>query len=344
MTTSRGNEGRNNPKRRKIVKMPMMLALMALGTGLTGLFPAISAAETYPSRPISIIVPFPPGGVADLTARPLALGLEKVLKTPVVIVNKAGAAGAVGMQSAAVSKPDGYTLLSALVSISVIPEVDTLFGRPKTYKREDFAPIALLSADPMIVVVKKESPYKTVADIVADAKKRPGEILYSSSGIYGATHVPTEMFADAAGIKMRHIPTAGGGPALTALLGNHVQLLFSVPIIANAQIKSGELRPLAVTSEKRLAAFPEVPTLKELGYDVEYYIWCGIFAPKAVPQDIIKILREAIRKVVVIPEFKTAMEKMSTPIDYRDADEFQKFWDKDAERLIKTIHHIGKVQ
>ncbi len=326
------------------MKSRTLVFVAALTVAFMGVMPGIGSAQPYPSRPISIIVPFPPGGVADLTARPVATVMEKVLKQPVAVVNKPGAAGAVGMQSVAVSRPDGYTLLSALVSISVIPEVDDLFGRPKTYKREDFAPIAMFSADPMILVVKKESPYKTVADIVADAKKRPGEILYSSSGVYGATHVPTEMFAHAAGIKMRHIPTAGGGPALTALLGNHVQILFSVPIIASPQIKSGELRPLAVTSVKRLAAYPDVPTLKELGFDVEYYIWCALFAPKAVPPDVLKTLREAAGKVAASPEFKTAMEKMNTPIDYRDADEFQKFWDKDAERLIQTIRHIGKVQ
>jgi len=320
----------------------MMLAPAILAFGM--LSSALLLADTYPSRPIQIIVPFPPGGVADLVARPAAAGLEKQLKQPVAVVNKPGAAGAVGMQSAAVSKPDGYTLLSALVSISVIPEVDALFGRPRTYKREDFAPIALLSADPMIVVVKKESPFKSMADIAAEAKRRPGEIMYSSSGIYGATHVPTEMWAHAAGVKMRHIPTPGGGPALTALLGGHVDILFSVPIIAYGQIKSGDLRPLAVTSDKRLAAYPDVPTLKELGYDVEYYIWCGLFAPQATPKEAIKVLRDAVRQVVATPEFKNAMEKMNTPIDYRDADEFKKFWDADAERLIKILPHIGKVQ
>ena len=126
------------------------------------------------------------------------------------------------MQAAAVSKPDGYTLMVALSSISVMPEVDALFGRPPTYKLKDFAPIALLTADPTILVVKKESPWKTVADFVADAKKRPNEIKYSSSGVYGTMHVAMEMFAHAAGIKLRHIPTGGGGPALTSLLGGHV--------------------------------------------------------------------------------------------------------------------------
>lgn len=321
------------------VALSVLVLLLVLGGS-----PGALSADNYPSRPISVLVPFPPGGVADLTARPLAMALEPILKQPVVVVNKAGASGAVGMQQVAVAKPDGYTLMSALVSISVIPEVDVLFGRPKTYKREDFAPLALLTADPMMVVVRKDSPYKSMADIAADAKKRPGEIKFSSSGIYGATHLPTEMWAHAAGIKMRHIPTNGGGPALTALLGNHVDILFSVPIIAIPQIKSGGVRPLAVTSDKRLADFPNVPTLRELGYDVEYYIWCGLFAPKATPPDVLKTLREAIRKAAVSPEFKSAMEKMNTPIDYRDAEEFQKFWDKDAKRLAEVVKIIGKVQ
>ena len=325
------------------MKIRIAVLILALLTVLAGL-PGMASADSYPSRPISVIIPFPPGGVAELTARPLLSVMEKILKQPMVVVNKPGASGTVGAQQAAISKPDGYTLLVTVSSMSVFPEVDILFGRPKTYKREDFAPIALLSADPMILVVKKDSPYKSVADIVADAKKKPGEIKYSSSGVYGATHLPTEMFAHAAGIKLRHVPYTGGGPALIALLGGHVDILFSVPIIAFVQLKSGDVTPLAVASEKRHPAFPNVPTLKELGYDVEYYMWCGFFAPRATPPDILKTLREATRKAAASPEFKAAMDKMNTPIDYRDADEFQKFWDKDAQRSIEAIRRIGRVE
>ena len=317
----------------------LILLLLAAAGGFKA-----ASAETYPSRPVSVIVPFPPGGVAELTARPLLAVLERILNQPFVVVNKPGASGTVGTQQASISKPDGYTLLVTVSSMSVFPEVDVLFGRPRTYKREDFVPIALLSADPMILVVKKGSSYKSVADIIADAKKRPGEIKYSSSGVYGATHLPTEMFAHAAGIKLRHVPFTGGGPALIALLGGHVDILFSVPIIAFVQLKSGEVTPLAVASEKRHPAFPNVPTLKELGYDVEYYMWCGFFAPKATPPDILKTLREATRKAAASPEFKAAMDRMNTPIDYRDADEFQKFWDKDAQRSIEAIRRIGRVE
>ena len=326
--------------------MRVLLAVMAiLCMGAGPLVDVTPAAESYPVRPIQVIVPFPPGGVADLVARPLAAVLEKQLKQPVVIVNKTGAGGAVGMQAQAVAKPDGYTLMVALSSISVMPEVDAIFGRPPVYKLSDFAPIALLSSDPTVLVVSSKSPWKTVADFVADAKKRPNEIKYASSGVYGTMHVAMEMLAHSAGIKLRHIPTGGGGPALNALLGGHVDAISGGPNVSIPHIKAGTVRVLAGWGDKRLPALPDVPTLKEVGYkDVEFYIWSGFFAPAATPEPIIKVLREATAKAVKAPDFIAAMEKMETPIAYLDAPEFKKFWDKDAERLIKAVRNIGKVE
>jgi len=327
------------------MKMGRRMVWAVLMAVAVGFIPGIGLAqEIYPTRPVQVIVPFPPGGVADLVARPLAAAMEKILKQPVVVANKTGAGGAVGMQAAAVSKPDGYTVMVALSSISVMPEVDKLFGRPQTYKLEDFAPIALLTADPTILVIKKEAPWKNVADFVADAKRRPNEIKYASSGVYGTMHVAMEMFAHAAGIKLRHIPTAGGGPALTALLGGHVDTISGGPNVSIPHIKAGTLRVLAGWGEKRLAALPDVPTLKELGYDAEFYIWSGFFAPRAAPPAAIKVLREAVRQAVSGSEFKSAMGKMDTPISYLDADEFKKFWDKDARMLAQAVKNIGKVQ
>jgi tripartite-type tricarboxylate transporter receptor subunit TctC len=314
---------------------------------IVGLAGQVLAADAYPTRPIQVIVPFPPGGVADLVARPFATAMEKQLKQPVVVVNKTGAGGAVGMQALAVSKPDGYSLMVALSSISVMPEVDVMFNRPPVYKLSDFAPIALLSSDPTVLVVSSKAPWKNVADFVADAKKRPGEIKYSSSGVYGTMHVAMEMFAHAAGIKLRHIPTGGGGPALTALLGGHVDALAGGPNVSIAQIKAGNVKVLAGWGDKRLPApaLADIPTFKELGYkDVEFYIWSGFFAPAATPEPILRALREATAKAVQTPEFKSAMQKMETPIDYLDAPAFKKFWDNDADRLIKAVRNIGKVQ
>lgn len=324
-------------------KWRWLLAILLATGGLIGYF-GITFAD-YPTRPITMVVPFPPGGVADLTARPLAAALEPILKQPVAVVNKSGAGGAVGMQFVAVAKPDGYTLLLALSSISVMPEVDKLFGRPQTYKREDFVPIALLNADPTVLAVRKEAPWKSVADFVADAKKRPGEIKYSSSGMYGTLHVAMEMFAHAAGIKLRHIPTAGGGPALTALLGGHVDAFAVGPSVIASQLKAGTVRVLGCWGAKRLASMPDIPTFIELGYkDVEFYIWAGLFAPKATPPEIVKILREATKKAAHSAEFKNAMDKLNTPIYYLDGPDFQKFWDEDAARLAKAIRNIGKVE
>ncbi len=309
---------------------------------LTALVTGASAQEPYPSRPISIVNPFPPGGIADLTARPLAASFERLLKQPVVVVNKAGAAGAVGAQFASVAKPDGYTLLIALVSISSTPEVDKLFGRPATYTRDQFVGIARLNADPPVLAVN--GPWKTLKELVDDAKKRPGEITFASSGPYGASHLPLEMFLQAAGLKMRHLPTTGGAPATTAVLGGHAQLWASPPALAAPHIEAGKMRALATWGATRLAAFPDVPTLKELGYDVEYYIWTGLFAPRGVPANVIQTLRDATRKAVEDPEFKSSMDKAKTPVSYQDADEFKAFWDRDAQRIAATIQFIGKTE
>jgi tripartite-type tricarboxylate transporter receptor subunit TctC len=320
------------------------LAVLAIVTVLA--VAAVAAAEeAYPSRPITVVAPFPPGGVADLTARPVAAALEKVLKNPVGVVNKTGAAGAVGMQYVATSRPDGYTLLLALSSINIIPEADKLFGRQPAFTPDQFEPIALISADPTILVVRAESPWKTAKEFIEDAKKRPGQISYSSSGIYGTLHMAMELLQHAAGIKMRHIPTAGAGPAINAILGGHVDALASGPAAVLPHIKSGKLRPLAGWGESRVAALPDVPTFKELGYpDAEFYIWAGLFAPRGTPPAALTKLREAMRQVVEEPIFKDAMGKLETPIAFKQGAEFQKFFDADARRLAEGVKRVGRIE
>ena len=317
----------------------LLVALIALALAV----PA-GAQDKYPSRPISLVAPFPPGGVADLTARPVAAALEKILKNPVVVVNKTGAAGAVGMSFVANAKPDGYTLLLSLSSISIIPEADKLFDRKPAYTMDQLVPIALVSADPTVLVVHADRPWKSVKELVAEAKKRPGEILFSSSGIYGTLHMATEMLSHAAGIKLKHIPYAGAGPALTAILGGHVDMLASGPAVVLPHIKAGKLRPLAGWGAKRVAALPDLPTFKELGYDIEFYIWAGVFAPRGTPEPAMRALRDGMRQVAEDPDFKAAMAKIETPIAYLDAPEFRKFWDKDAKMLADAIKRVGKIE
>jgi tripartite-type tricarboxylate transporter receptor subunit TctC len=314
------------------------LLVLLLGT-------AAGAQEPYPARPITILAPFPPGGVADLTARPVAAALEKVLKNPVGVVNKTGAAGAVGMQFVATSRPDGYTLLLALSSISIIPEADKLFGRPPAFTVDQFAPIALISADPTILVVRSESPWKTAREFIEDARQRPGQISFSSSGVYGTLHMAMELLSHAAGIKLRHVPYAGAGPALTAILGGHVDALASGPAVVLPHIKAGKLRPLAGWGEKRVAALPELPTFKELGYpEAEFYIWAGLFAPRGTPEPVLQRLRDATRAAVAEPEFKGAMDKLETPITFKQGEEFQRFFEADARRLAEGVRRVGRIE
>jgi tripartite-type tricarboxylate transporter receptor subunit TctC len=303
-----------------------------------------SYAQDYPSRPVILVNPFPPGGAVDVVSRPFAAVMEPLLKQPLVIETKAGAAGAVGAQFAASAKPDGYTLLAHLPSISGFAAVDELFGRQPKFTRADFIPIARLTEGPMVLVVNEKQPYKTLKDLVDDAKKRPNGIVFSSSGLYGALHLPTAMFTQAAGIQMRHLPTAGGGPALTAILGNNAQVLVSSIAAANAQMRAGKLRALACFSPKRAAAAPDVPTLKELGFDVEFSIWVGLFAPKGTPDAAIARIRADTAKAVTNEQFKKAIDNIGDVVAHLDQVEFRTFWDADAKRVEATVQAIGKVQ
>jgi tripartite-type tricarboxylate transporter receptor subunit TctC len=302
---------------------------------------ALHAQDAYPTKPISMIAPFPPGGVADIVGRPLAASLEKTLKQPVLVVNRPGAGGAVGTTSVAKSAPDGYTILMSLSSISVFPVSDPMNGKPVPYQLSDFAPIALVTADPTVLVVAADGPYKTIQEFIASAKADPNKINYASAGTYSTLHVAMEMFANAAGIKLFHVPYQGGGPAVAALLGGQVHALASGPAAAVGQIKAGKMRALAGWGDKRLPMMPDLPTFKELGYkDVEFYIWSGVFAPVATPAPVVARLRDAVRAAVADPQFKGAMEKVQTPIAYLDAPEFAAFLAKDAARLKLAVEKI----
>ncbi len=315
-----------------------------LAAALIGAAPFAYAQDAYPTKPITMIVPFPPGGVADIVGRPLAATMEKSLGQPVVVVNRTGAGGAVGMGVVAKSAPDGYTILIGLSSISIFPVSDRINGKTPAYEMSDFAPIALVTADPTVLVVRGDGPYQTLKDFVAAAKANPGKINYSSSGVYGTLHVAMEIFANAADIKLFHVPYQGGGPAVTALLGGQVEALASGPAAAIGQIKAGKMRALAAWSDKRIPMMPDLPTFKELGYDAEFYIWSGVFAPAGTPDPIQRKLRDAVRQAAQDPEFRGAMDKVSTPVNYLDAPEFRKYWDRDAARLKIALEKIGRVE
>src|SRR5262245_21888773 len=320
--------------------------MRTIAAGFTALL-CISTAhaqDAYPAKPITMVVPFPPGGVADIVGRPLASQMEKTLKQPIVVVNRTGAGGAVGMTSVAKAAPDGYTILMALSSISIFPVSDRINGKTPSYEMKDFAPIALVTADPTVLIVSADSPWSNLKEFVASAKAYPGKINYSSSGVYGTLHVAMEIFANAAGIQLFHVPYQGGGPALTALLGGQVHALASGPGPAAGQIRGGKVRALASWSTERLPMLPDIPTFKELGYDAEFYIWSGVFAPAPTPSPVLDRLRQAVRDAATSAEFKGAMEKVQTPVSYLDAPAFRSYWEKDAARLKVALEKIGKVE
>jgi tripartite-type tricarboxylate transporter receptor subunit TctC len=303
------------------------------------------AEEAYPSHAITVVSPFPPGGVSDTITRPLDAALEVVLKQPVVLENKAGAAGAVGAQFVAAARPDGYTLLTHIVSISGFAAVDKLFGRTPKFTNADFIPIARIVADPIVMIANKDLPYKTLKDLVADAKTNPNKLLYSSSGLYGASHIPTVLFAKSAGdLQMRHLPTNGGGPAVTAVLGGNVNFFLSPTSIALPHIRAGKVNALAVSSAKRTKSLPDVPTFKEQGYDLEYYFWVGLFTPKGTPAPIVNTLRQAVDKAAHSKQFLDTLDNLGQELAYMDQPEFAKFWAADAKRQEDAINVIGRVQ
>lgn len=298
--------------------------------------------EAFHSHPITIVNAFPPGGINEIVTRPLAAAMEPILKQPVVVETKAGAAGQVGAQVVASAKPDGYTLLSHNTGISGYAEVDKLFGRPVKTSRADFIPLARLVADPVLLLVNDQQPYKTAKEFI-DAAKTKQDMVFSSGGLYGATHLPLAYLEKATGpLKLRHLPTNGGGPAITAILGNNAQVTTQSLSATLAHIKAGKLRPLATFGATRSKFLPDVPTLKELGYDAEYYLWVGIFAPKATPQPIVTTLRGAIKTAAHSEAFTTVLANAGQELAYLDGPDFQKFWDIDGRRTDEAVISIGR--
>jgi tripartite-type tricarboxylate transporter receptor subunit TctC len=302
------------------------------------------AQATWPDKPITMIVPFPPGGVADTVARPVAEALAKELKQTVVVENRAGAGGATGIAAASRAAPDGHTLLMSLSSISILPEADALFGRKPAFTLSQFTPIARFTAEPTVLVVRAEAPWKTLADFVAAAKARPAAYNYGSSGNYGTMHVPMEMLKGAAGFRMTHIPYTGAGPAVLALLGGQVDAISSGPASVVQHIRAGKLRALAHWGDKPLAALPEVPSLKQAGYAASFAQWSALFVPVGTPPAVVQRLREVARKVAADPAVVQTIQRAGSPIEYLDAPEFQSYWEADAKLMTEAVRRIGKVE
>lgn len=314
--------------------------ILAGGALLPGL---VQADGIYPDRPINLVIPFPPGGLADTVGRMLVPALEAALGKPLVPVNRAGAAGAIGAASVVNAKTDGYTLLFTLSSISTLPEQSRVNNQKPSFLLNQLKPIARISTDPMVVLTHADSPYKDLRQLLADAKVRPAVVSYGSSGIYGAVHVPAEMLANAAGVKFNHVPYTGGGPLLQGLLGKQVDFTLLPRSSSMAQLRGGRVRALAVFDSQRWPRLPDVPTARELGLDVNYLPWTGLLAPEGTPEPVLAKLRDAVSQAVKSPAFQASLEKSEGTMAYMDSAEFQKFWDSEIGRLNEVIKRIGKM-
>ena len=302
------------------------------------------AAADFPDHAITMVVPFPPGGVADTVARPVAEAMGRDLQQPVIVENKAGAGGGIGMGQVAKAKADGYTVLLSLSSYTVLPEADKILGRAPLYQLDQLKPIARFTADPTVFVVRADSPWKTWAEFAAAARANPGKYTYGSSGNYGTMHVPMEMLLGAAGLRMTHVPYTGAGPAIVGLLGGSIDAVATGPATIVQQVNAGKLRALAQWGNVRLAALPDVPTFHELGTNVDYAQWSGLFVPAATPEPIVKRLRDAARAAANDERVKQVMTTAGSPIQYLDTPEFQRYVDADAGKMADAVKRIGKVE
>ena len=310
---------------------------------LSSAFSAI-AQSSWPTRSITMIVPFPPGGLADLVARPVAEAMSRELGQPVVIENKAGAGGGIGMSLAAKSKPDGYTMVMALSSLTVLPEADVVLGRTPMFGLNDLRPVARYTADPTVLAVRAESPWKSVQEFVDDARKRPGAINYGSSGNYGTMHVPMEILAQVSGSKLTHIPFTGAGPAVVALLGGQIDAVSTGPATVLQHVKAGKLRVLGHWGNGKLASMPEVTSLKDAGFNAEYAQWSGLFIPSATPEPVAQRIRAAARAAAQDAKVREVILGAGSPVQSQDSPDFEKYVQADAKRMVDVVKKIGKVE
>ena len=319
-----------------IIKLTAALALLAAAAG--------GYAQDFPTRPIIITNPNPPGGMNQLHAQALSTPLEKIANQPAPIVNRPGATASIGSAYVANQPADGYNILLTTANLHLVIEKDKLYGIKSPYTLAQISPLALLSADPLIMLVHPSMPVRNVGELVALAKAKPNEIVFSSSGLYGIIHTPTAMFMDAARIKMRHLPTTGGGPALTQALGGHAQVTAGGPATTYPFVKAGKLRAIASWGTKPHPAYPGLPTFQSLGFkNVEAYLWVGLFTRSGTPEPVFNQLRALVAKATADSSYRDALEKVMVVPDYRDAEAFSKFFEADHRRMAAAIKRIGKL-
>ena len=309
----------------------MRKKLMMLFLTLLAVF---AFGKSYPSKNINMVVPFSAGGGTDAVARKLGSLMEKELGTSVVIVNKTGGAGAVGMTYGATQKKDGYTITMITREIVSLPLMKL---SPINY--QNFELVSLVNVDPTVVVVEKDSKYKTVDDIIAEAKANPEKVKFASTAKPNFYALAIE---NEAGVKFNHIPYNGAGEVIPALLGKHADFSLMGPGEVIGQLKAGQLKALGIMADNRIETLPDVPTLKELGHNVVSRTWRGIAVPKGTPKEIVDTLDAAIKKVTESEDFKEFMNNSTFGVQYLSQEDFKEFIEKDTETIDKIVKSMNK--
>lgn len=311
----------------------------ALAAVVLGCTAATTLGQTYPGKPIRIVVPWPPGGGTDIFARTIGQKVAESIGQQVIVDNRPGATGNIGAQAVAKAPPDGYTLLLATITLATSPSLYKSLGYDPL---RDLEPITLIAGVPHLLVVHPSLPAKSVKDLIALAKARPGELLFASAGTGGTPHLCTELLMSMAGIKMTHVPYKGGAPAMIDTVGGHTQLYCTSVTNALPMLKQGRIRTVGVTPMKRSLALPEVPTLDEQGlkgFDVAQ--WMGILAPAKTPSAIVQRLQQEIARLVNESEYNKFIVQQGGEPAYMAPDEFSALLRSELERWGKLVKAVG---
>lgn len=295
-----------------------------------------SFAKDYPDKQIEIVVPYAAGGGTDLLARAFADTAKKYASQPFGVINKTGGAGAIGFSEIARSRPNGYKIGTGTVELAMLPHMGLA-----NFTTKDFTPIARLNAEPSAITVKIDAPWNTYQEFMDYVKENPTKVRVGNSGTGAIWHIAAAALEEKTGAKLSHIPYDGGNPAVTALLGGHIEAVTVSSQEVSSQVDGGQLKMLAVMADERLAKYPDVPTLKELGVDLTVATWRGIVAPKNIPEDVTKKLREISKQTVEDPAFQETLNKMNLTSAYLDADEFAAAIEKDDAFFAETMKRLG---